>query len=234
MVLPKHIAIIMDGNGRWAKSRGLARTKGHEAGVKQLNETARQCAELEVPYLTVYAFSTENWDRPHKEVNFIMKLFQDSLLDYKEQLVENRTRVKFIGGRVKLPTSLQELMADIEETTKNFDMLNLIVAFNYGSRKEIVEAVETILMAQENLRGRMSEELFSRFLTTHNMPDVDLLIRPGGELRLSNFLLWQSAYAELYFTDVFWPDFNGEELAKALIEFNKRQRRFGGLRGEGS
>ncbi len=234
MVLPKHIAIIMDGNGRWAKSRGLARTKGHEAGVKQLKETARQCAELEVPYLTVYAFSTENWDRPHKEVNFIMKLFQDSLLDYKEQLVENRTRVKFIGGRVKLPTSLQELMADIEETTKNFDMLNLIVAFNYGSRKEIVEAVETILMAQENLRGRMSEELFSRFLTTHNMPDVDLLIRPGGELRLSNFLLWQSAYAELYFTDVFWPDFNGEELAKALIEFNKRQRRFGGLRGEGS
>lgn len=221
----------MDGNGRWAKKRGLARTNGHEAGVKQLKETARQCAELKIPYLTVYAFSTENWDRPHKEVNFIMKLFRDSLLDYKEKLIENRLRLKFIGNRIKLPSALQDLMLDIEETTKNFDMLNLNVAFNYGGRREIVEAVETILMAQDDLKGRMSEELFSRFLTTHNMPDVDLLIRPGGELRLSNFLLWQSAYAELYFTDVFWPDFNGNELAKALIEFNKRQRRFGGLRG---
>lgn len=222
----------MDGNGRWAKERGLIRQKGHEAGVERLKKITRNCVDLGIPYLTVFAFSTENWGRPKAEVDFLLKLFRIALKDYKAELIEKKVKVTFLGERHNLPLSILDLMEDLEESTREFKCLYLNIAFNYGSRKEIIEAAKVLLKEKESEIDLLGEEDFSSSLYTRGMPDVDLLIRPGGELRLSNFLLWQSAYAELYFLDTYWPDFDEDELAKALQEYNRRQRRFGKLKGD--
>ena len=232
LTLPRHLAIVMDGNGRWAKKNGLSRPKGHEAGVEKLKLIARKCGEIGIAYLTVYAFSTENWGRPQKEVGFLLKLFRETIRDYKNELIENGAKTIFIGDRKTLSPSLVKLMESIEEATKDCSNMNFNVAFNYGSRTEIITAAKGLLGDNIAEDAEITNEDFAKHLYTRGMPEVDFFIRPGGEMRLSNFLLWQSAYAELYFVDTFWPDFGEEELAKALFEFNQRQRRFGKLKGD--
>lgn len=227
--LPLHVAIIMDGNGRWAKSQGLPREEGHRVGVETLKKVTRLCGELGIKYLTVYAFSTENWMRPRREVNFLMDLFQRTFEKEAGELIKNRVRALFIGDRVGLSPSLQKIMARLEKDTSHCDGINLNIALNYGSKQEIVEAARAVC-----LEGKedFSESDLEEFFYTSDSPPVDLLIRPGGEMRLSNFLLWQIAYAELYFTDVYWPDFAEYDLYKALEDFQSRQRRFGRVGGE--
>ncbi len=229
--IPEHLAIIMDGNGRWAKRKRMPRKAGHKAGVEKLKDVSRWCGELGISVLTVYAFSTENWGRPTDEVSFLMKLFETTLRKEKKELLKNKTRVCVIGDRTQLPAKLQELIQDIEESSKHCDVLRLNIALNYGGRREILDAVENLYHAVKDLPAEgITQDYFSRFLYTYDVPDVDFLIRTGGDMRLSNFLLWQTAYAELYFTSTYWPDFNQDELAKALSEFSRRQRRFGKIR----
>ncbi len=228
--LPKHLAIIMDGNGRWAKQKGMLRAFGHENGTKSVRMAVETCAKLGIENLTLYAFSTENWNRPKLEVDLLMKLLISSLKKELKTLAENNIRLNAIGNLDSLPSSVKkELMAVIEKT-KNNTRMTLTLALSYGSREELVSAVKGICDKVKNniisIDG-IDESIINQHLYTQNLPDVDLLIRTSGEHRISNFLLWQIAYAELYFTEVLWPDFSAENLYEAIVSYQKRERRFG-------
>ena len=239
--IPQHIAIIMDGNGRWAAERGRERSFGHQAGVEAVKCITAECTRLGVKYLTLYTFSTENWNRPVDEVAALMGLILTSLEE--EIFMKNNVRFKMIGDRGRLPEVVQTKIKELEEVTKNNDAMTAVIALSYSSRWEITEAVRQIvtevndmelpLNALKKLKTGgiraedITEETVSKHLTTNFMPDPELLIRTGGELRISNFLLWQCAYSEFYFCDTYWPDFNEEALHKAIIDYQGRQRRFG-------
>ena len=225
--LPTHIAIIMDGNGRWAKKRSLPRTAGHAAGSKTFKDIARYCNKIGLKYLTVYAFSTENWKRPKEEIDNIMKIFKEYLEDTKNFKDEN-IRLQIIGDRSVLSEDIQRLMKQSEEDSKNATGLHLNIAMNYGGRDEIVHAVKEIV-AEGIDSADITEQMISDKLYTKGQPDPDFIIRPSGEYRLSNYLIWQSAYAEYWFSDILWPDFKPKDLEKAIDEFNNRNRRFGGI-----
>ncbi len=228
--LPQHVAFIMDGNGRWAKRQGQIRLFGHRRGVKTVKEMLTAAGDLGIKYVTVYAFSTENWSRPADEVSGIMGLLSSAIDDEIENMMKNGVRVSMIGEMERLPKYLREKVAYVIERTKNNTKLNFIVALSYSGRWDIVEAVKKI--AADCVEGKVSPEsingdMFSNYLSTANVPDPELMIRTSGESRISNFLLYQLAYSELYFTDVLWPDFDREELYKALISYQNRERRFG-------
>jgi undecaprenyl diphosphate synthase len=228
--LPKHLAIIMDGNGRWAKQQGFLRAFGHENGTKSVKETIKICAKLGIEYLTLYAFSTENWNRPKLEVQALMKILINSLRKELGTLQENNIRLNAIGNLDRLPKSAQKELMDVIEKTKNNTRLTLTLALSYGSREELVNAVRIISDKVKNniiSIDTIDDSIINEHLYTQNLPDVDLLIRTSGEHRISNFLLWQIAYAELYFTDVLWPDFKEQDLYEAIISYQKRERRFG-------
>lgn len=231
MSIPSHVGIIMDGNGRWAKERGLPRREGHLAGINALENVLRRAEKLGIPCLTVYAFSTENWKRPVQEVKFLFQLFEETLMKRAGDLFSNNIKVKVIGRRESLPASLLKTIDMIEEKTSGNKKHTLNIAFNYGGRAEIVDVVSAVIREYEKGKkfAQIDEEVIESFLYNPEFPEVELLIRTGGEKRLSNFLLWQSAYAELYFTEKYWPDFDGDELEKAIEDFKKRNRRFGGL-----
>ncbi|MBQ8466258.1 MAG: isoprenyl transferase [Prevotella sp.] len=223
--IPEHVAIIMDGNGRWATERGKDRSYGHQAGVETVKRITSECTRLGVKFLTLYTFSTENWNRPAPEVAALMGLILTSLVD--ELFMKNNVRFRAIGDLKRLPDDVQQKVRQMEERTAQNDAMTMIVALSYSSRWEITEAVRQIV-ATGGLRPEdITEEFISQHLTTSFMPDPDLLIRTGGELRISNYLLWQIAYSELYFCDTYWPDFDEHELHKAIASFQKRQRRFG-------
>ncbi|MEO8237822.1 MAG: isoprenyl transferase [Flavobacterium sp.] len=228
--LPKHLAIIMDGNGRWAKKQGFLRAFGHENGTKSVKETIKNCAKLGIEYLTLYAFSTENWNRPKLEVDALMKILINSLRKELTTLQENNIKLNAIGNLEKLPKSAQKELMDVIEKTKNNTRLTLTLALSYGSREELVNAIKIISNKVKNniiSIDSLDDSIINEHLYTQNLPDVDLLIRTSGEHRISNFLLWQIAYAELYFTDVLWPDFKEQDLYEAIISYQKRERRFG-------
>ena len=226
-VLPQHIAIIMDGNGRWAKKRSLPRSAGHVAGAKTFKDIARYCNKIGLKYLTVYAFSTENWKRPKEEVDGIMNLLRDYLKD-AENFKSDNIKVNFIGNRDVLADDIKELMKKDEEGSADATGLTLNIAINYGGKDEITRAVREIV--KEGIpHDEITEEVISNHLYTAGMPDPDFIIRPSGEYRLSNYLIWQSAYAEYWFSDVLWPDFRPKHLEKAIDEYNHRHRRFGGV-----
>ncbi|MGN0173461.1 MAG: isoprenyl transferase [Acutalibacteraceae bacterium] len=229
--LPKHIGIIMDGNGRWAKKRKLPRKAGHSVGAKTFKSIARYCNKIGIEYLTVYAFSTENWKRPKDEVDAIMKLLKDYLVDAKNFKDEN-IKVKFIGDLTPLSDELKQLIVEAEEGSVDATGLNLNIALNYGGRDEIVYAVKTIIDDVENGRlnkNEICEKTISDRIYTANQPDPDIIIRPSGEYRLSNFMIWQAAYSEFWYSDVLWPDFSSKDLDKAIADFQHRNRRFGGV-----
>ena len=228
--LPKHLAIIMDGNGRWAKKRGLIRALGHESGTKSVKVTVETCAKIGIENLTLYAFSTENWNRPKLEVDTLMKLLVSSLKKELKTLQENNIRLNSIGNLSKLPNSILKELQEVIEKTKNNTRMTLTLALSYGSREELLNVVKNISDKVKNniiSIDTIDESIINQHLYTHNLPDVDLLIRTSGEHRISNFLLWQIAYAELYFTEVLWPDFTEEHLYEAIISYQKRERRFG-------
>ena len=230
--LPRHIAIIMDGNGRWAKKRGLPRTAGHAAGAENFRTIATYCKDIGLDYLTVYAFSTENWKRPAEEVGAIMGLLKKYLLEAIGRMERDRVKMEFFGDLSPLTLELRELCERTREISKHYEGCQVNICLNYGGRDELLRAARAY--AQDCLDGKaapgeLGEEQFSDYLFSRGVPDPDLVIRPSGELRLSNFLLWQSAYAEFYFTDVLWPDFSKEELLKAIAAFQGRSRRFGGV-----
>jgi len=230
-VVPEHVAIIMDGNGRWAKKRGLPRLAGHQAGTENLRRIIRACVEFGIKYLTIYAFSTENWGRPKEEVEGLLKILESVIEKELTELHQEGVKLRHIGRLEKLPESLRNKVESAIELTKDNDRLTVVVAFNYGGRDEIVSAVENIV--KSGVRSEdVTEQLISDHLFTKDIPDPDLVIRTSGEMRLSNFLIWQAAYSELYITPVYWPDFNKEELHKALESFCLRNRRFGGLSKE--
>lgn len=228
--LLKHIAIIMDGNGRWAKSRRLPKFAGHKKGADAVRGIVEQCAELNIKYLTLYAFSSENWNRPVEEVNDLMGLLKIYLKNEIDELHKKNIRINFIGSRDRLSKNIIKLIDEAEEKTKNNDKLRLTLALNYGSQEEIVTAVKKV--AQKVVEGDINisdidESLFSKNLYTGDMPEPDLIIRTSGEKRLSNFMLWQAAYAEFVFQDVLWPDFSQQYLLDAIDEYYKRDRRYG-------
>jgi len=228
--LPKHLAIIMDGNGRWAKQQGYLRAFGHENGTKSVKEIIKTSARLGIEYLTLYAFSTENWNRPKLEVQALMKILINSLKKELVTLQENNIRLNAIGNLDKLPKTAQKELLDVMEKTKNNTRLTLTLALSYGSREELVNAVKAISDKVKNniiSIDTIDDSIINEHLYTQNLPDVDLLIRTSGEHRISNFLLWQIAYAELYFTNVLWPDFKDQDLYEAIISYQKRERRFG-------
>ena len=228
--LPRHIAIIMDGNGRWAKRRRLPRISGHRAGIRAVRQAVEACARLGVPYLTLYAFSVENWKRPHTEIKLLMGLLREYLKKEINELNRQNIRLEVIGRIQALPKPvLQDLQNAIDQTRQNTG-LHLVLALNYGARAELVDAVNALL-AQSKRNGSITvdESLLGEHLYTRGLPDPDLLIRTSGELRLSNFLLWQVAYAELWVTETLWPDFTQKDLFQAIIDFQKRERRYGGL-----
>src|SRR4051812_16194321 len=228
--LPKHLAIIMDGNGRWAKQQGFLRAFGHENGTKSVKKTITTCAKLGIEYLTLYAFSTENWNRPKLEVEALMKILINSLKKELVTLQENNIKLNAIGNLEKLPKSAQKELLDVIDKTKNNTRLTLTLALSYGSREELVNAVRIISDKVKNniiSIDTIDDSIINEHLYTQNLPDVDLLIRTSGEHRISNFLLWQIAYAELYFTNVLWPDFKDQDLYEAIISYQKRERRFG-------
>ncbi len=221
----------MDGNGRWASKRGLPRSIGHKEGAETFNRITRRCKDLGIKYVTYYAFSTENWSRPADEVSALMKLFEQYLGD-AEKYVKDNTRLIFLGDKSKFSEKLRLRMEELEEKSRNFDSMTVLLAMNYGGRDEIVRAARraaALVKDRSITPDQIDESLFSSLLYTGGIPDPDLIIRPGGEKRLSNFLTWESAYSELYFTDVLWPDFNAKELDKALEDFAQRGRRFGGI-----
>lgn len=222
----QHIAIIMDGNRRWAKQNHLPSTMGHNKGVESLKATLSACDEFGIKYLTVYAFSTENWNRKKEEVNFLMELLANTLKKELKEMHENNIVIKFIGDISRLSKKLQDILAESEDYTKNNTGVNLQIAFNYGSRMEIVNAVKNIVEKGVSVE-EITEDTISQELYTKDIPSPDLLIRTGGEMRISNYLLWQSAYSEFYFVEKYWPEFGKEELAEAVMEFKRRQRRFG-------
>jgi len=223
--LPKHIAIIMDGNGRWAKKRGLKRTMGHEKGAQVVRDITTYCAKIGINYLTLYAFSTENWARPKLEVEYLMKLLEKFLENELKTLIENNIRFKAIGDLSKFSKSLQKTIKELEEQTSNNKNLTQVLALNYGSKDEILRAIKKL----NEQKLEVTQENFESCLDTAGFSSIDLLIRTSGELRLSNYLLWQSAYAELFFTNTLWPDFSSIELESIIEDFTKRQRRFGAL-----
>ena len=228
--LPKHIAIIMDGNGRWAKEKGRLRVFGHENGTRSVRTTVECCAELGIKHLTLYAFSTENWNRPKLEVKTLMQLLISSLKKEMNTMQKNSIRLNAIGNLEHLPTRVREELLHVIDETKNNTLMTLTLALSYGSRDELVNATRQICEKVKNNKisvENIDEPLINQHLYTQNLPDVDLLIRTSGEKRISNFLLWQIAYAELYFTDVYWPDFTNENLFEAIINYQKRERRFG-------
>ncbi|MBR2933988.1 MAG: isoprenyl transferase [Oscillospiraceae bacterium] len=230
--LPRHIAIIMDGNGRWAKKRGLPRTAGHAAGAENFRTIATYCKDIGLDYLTVYAFSTENWKRPQEEVGAIMGLLKKYLLEAIEQMERDKVKMEFFGDLSALTPELRELCEQTREISKRYDGCQVNICLNYGGRDELLRAAKAY--AHDCMEGRadpnhLTDEQMGGYLFSKGVPDPDLVIRPSGELRLSNFLLWQSAYAEFYFTDVLWPDFDKNELHRAIAAFQSRSRRFGGV-----
>ena len=228
--LPKHLAIIMDGNGRWAKQKGLIRALGHESGTKSVKVTVETCAKLGIQNLTLYAFSTENWNRPKLEVETLMKLLISSLKKEINTLQSNNIKLNAIGNLTNLPTKVQKELQEVIEKTSENTRMTLTLALSYGAREELVQAVKKISNKVKNniiSEQAIDESIINQHLYTQNLPDVDLLIRTSGEQRISNFLLWQIAYAELYFTNVLWPDFTKDHLYEAIIEYQKRERRFG-------
>jgi undecaprenyl diphosphate synthase len=226
--LPQHVAIIMDGNGRWAKQRGLPRLAGHRKGVNTAQKVVEIFNEYKVPYLTLYAFSTENWTRPKREIDGIFKILEQRLEEGIKFAQENSIRIRHLGKPDGLPIRLQERVKQALALTKNNNRMSVILAFNYGGRDEIVEATRSLILGCISPQD-INEKLFSQYLYTADIPDPDLVIRTGGEMRLSNFLIWQSAYAEIYFTPVLWPDFGRKEIDKSLIAYSQRQRRFGSI-----
>ena len=234
MRVPNHIAIILDGNGRWAKKRGMPRSYGHVKGCENLEDICEVAKELGVKYLTVYAFSTENWKRSKEEVDGLMKLFRNYLKKCIKISQKNNMRVKVIGDVSAFDPDIQESIAKLEHFSKDFTELHFQIALNYGSRDEITRAVNRMLEDQKagKLEIPVEEETISNYLDTAGIPDPDLMIRTSGELRLSNYLLWQLAYTEFYFTDVPWPDFKRDELVKAIEKYNERDRRYGGVKEE--
>lgn len=230
--LPRHIAIIMDGNGRWAKSRGLPRTAGHAVGAETFRTIATYCREIGIEYLTVYAFSTENWKRPMEEVSAIMGLLKKYLLEAIADMEKEKVRFCFFGDLSPLTPELRRLCIETQERSAGYAGCQVNICLNYGGRDEILRAARSFAaqcMVGEKTPEALTEEVFSGYLWSAGVPDPDLVIRPSGEERISNFLLWQSAYAEFYFTDVNWPDFSKEELRKALSAYQSRSRRFGGI-----
>jgi undecaprenyl diphosphate synthase len=228
--LPKHLAIIMDGNGRWAKQKGYLRALGHESGTKSVREVVETCAKLGIENLTLYAFSTENWKRPKLEVKLLMNILINSLQDELKTLNDNKIRLNSIGNLSLLPKSAQKKLQEVIETTKNNSRMVLTLALSYGSREELINVVKNISNKVKNniiSLDSIDESIINQHLYTQDLPEVDLLIRTSGEHRISNFLLWQIAYAELYFTDVLWPDFKEDDLYEAIISYQKRERRFG-------
>jgi len=232
--IPRHVAIIMDGNGRWAKGKGLPRAAGHKAGVETVRETVKAAIETGVQVLTLYAFSQENWKRPKEEISILMSLLDFFLKQEVESLHREGVRLRILGRVEALPANVVTQLRDAERRTADNTRLTLNLALNYGSRQEILDAVARILSdSRENpslLNGGLTEEAFSRYLYTSGQPDPDLLVRTSGEMRLSNFLLWQLSYAEIYITEKFWPDFRREDFVEAVREYGKRERRFGAVR----
>lgn len=224
--VPAHIAIIMDGNGRWAQARGLPRLMGHRQGVENIRPILNACVEFGVKHLTIYAFSTENWDRPLDEVRGLMTILEQTIQRETPELHKNGVRIRHLGRTTGLSQNLQKLIADAVALTQDNKRLTLNVAFNYGGRAEIIDAVKRIV-ADGIPADRIDEALFTRYLYTGDTPDPDLVIRTAGEMRLSNYLIWQSAYAEYYATPAYWPDFDKAELYRALLEYSQRERRYG-------
>ena len=231
--MPRHIAIIMDGNGRWAKKRGLPRTAGHKAGAETFRRIATACKNLGLDYLTVYAFSTENWKRSESEVSAIMRLFEGYLHEAIDTMEQDRIRLKILGEPSRISPTLRQLIAKTDEISTHYTGFQANVCINYGGRDEIVRAARkfaALCASGEAKPEDLTESLFSGLLDTAGIPDPELIIRPSGEIRTSNFLLWQSAYSEYYFTDVLWPDFDEEELKKEIVSYQSRDRRFGGVK----
>ena len=228
--VPRHIAVIMDGNGRWAKKRGLPRTAGHAAGAETFRKVATYCKDIGVEYLTVYAFSTENWARPKEEVDAIMALLEKYLRESIEKMARDGIRLKIFGDTSALSEKLRALIGETDALTEQIEGFQANVCLNYGGRDEIVRAARKWAeIAASGAAGALDEARFGELLYSAGIPDPELLIRPGGEQRLSNFLLWQCAYSEFYFTDVLWPDFDGREIDRAIAAYRQRERRFGGL-----
>ena len=228
--IPKHIAIIMDGNGRWAKSKGQERTFGHRNAISAVRNAIAACTKADVEYLTLYTFSTENWKRPEDEVTTLMTLLSESIIKESDELMSKEIRMHVIGEIDKLPELVQEQLMNIVEITKNNSKTNLVLALSYGSQREILNAVKKI--AQDVKQGKINvedidEKVFENHLYTKDFPPVDLLIRTSGEVRISNFLLWQIAYAELQFLDIYWPDFSEEDLFQCILNYQNKERRFG-------
>ena len=233
MKIPQHVAIILDGNGRWAKSKGMPRNYGHAQGSKNVEKICEEAWRMGIKYLTVYAFSTENWNRPKDEVDALMKLLRNYMKTCLKTAKKNDMKIRVIGELQRLDEDISSRIAELEEATKENGGLNFQIAINYGSRDEIVRAVRKL--AADCAKGKVNaedidEQVFEGYLDTHDIPDPDLMIRTSGELRLSNYLLWQLAYTEFYFTDVLWPDFSKEELIKAIEHYNARDRRYGGVK----
>ena len=224
--LPQHVAITMDGNGRWAKSKGKFRVFGHQSGVKAVRDTLEGAAEIGLKYITLYAFSTENWNRPKREVNALMSLLVSTINKETKTLLDNNIRLEAIGNIEELPKKCQSELKEAIEKTKNGSRTTLILALSYSSRWEIINAIKQIVKNEVSEKN-INEELFSQYLTTKGVPNPELLIRTSGEQRISNFLLWQIAYSELYFTDILWPEFRREDLFEAIYKFQQRERRFG-------
>ncbi len=235
MNVPQHVAIILDGNGRWAKSKGMPRNYGHAQGSKNVERICEEAYRMGIKYLTVYAFSTENWNRPQDEVDALMKLLRNYMKTCLKTAGKNDMKIRVIGDLSRLDDDIRGRIAELVEATKNNKGLNFQIAINYGSRDEMVRAVRRL--AEDCASGRIKaddidETLFEHYLDTHDIPDPDLLIRTSGEQRLSNYLLWQMAYTEFYFTEILWPDFTKEELVKAVAQYNARDRRYGGVKEE--
>lgn len=235
MRVPQHVAIIMDGNGRWAKSKGMPRNYGHAQGSKNVEKICEEAWRMGIKYLTVYAFSTENWNRPKSEVDALMKLLRNYMRTCLRTAEKNDMKIRVIGDITALDEDIKGRIAELEEASRNNNGLNFTIAINYGSRDEMIRAMKNL--TRDCLDGKLrlqdiNEAVYERYLDTHDIPDPDLLIRTSGELRLSNYMLWQLAYTEFYFTDVLWPDFTKKELEKAIEQYNIRDRRFGGIEEE--
>lgn len=226
MHIPQHIVLFPDGNRRWAKQKGVVSLDGHMQGYNNLLDFSEWCKNRGVKVLTAFGFSTENWNRTEKEVNYLMKLFEKGLSDSQERFQKDQARVKIIGERKKLPKSLQKIIQKVEETTKDNKNFYLNLAVNYGGKWDIIQAIKNIIQDKIPIE-KIDEKLFENYLSTTGLPNPDLIIRAGGEMRLSNFVLWQAAYSELYFSPKLWPDFTEQDLDQALAEFDRRQRRFG-------
>jgi len=230
--IPKHIAIIMDGNGRWAKERGLSRTQGHREGMKRVREVVKSAQELGIKVITFFAFSSENWSRPKQEINVLMRYLNNYLVNEVKEMDKRNIRFLVIGRNQPLPLAIQKKIKEAQARTTDNTGLTVVLALNYGARQEIVDAAKNFALDVVNSKidaNDLDEEIFSRYLYTGKLPDPDLLIRTSGQLRISNFLLWQLSYAELYFPGKFWPDFGADDLNEAVKQYQSRERRFGGL-----